>query len=121
MDDAERMRLGDGLAGLKESRQSVAEGHRPVAPYHLPEVGAGQVLHDDVRRAGVERPHVEHLRDVLARERNRGARFAEEAPDRVRVLHPFFAKELDRHALAELEVSRSDDDAHPPDPRTCSI
>ena len=63
--------------------------------------------------AVVERPHVGHARDVLALDARRGARLAEEARDRVRLLVGVrFAHELERDALLEVQVGRDDDPAH---------
>ena len=95
--------------------ERVMDGQRPVAPQHLSEVDPRQVLHDDVRRAVLERADVEHLGDVLARQGGSGARLALEAADRGAVRRGLAAHELDGDLLTELHVTRGDDDAHPAD------
>ena len=71
MHDAERVGLGDRLAALKDVADRVAGGHGAEPAQDLTQVGSFEVLHDHVRLARVERSDVQHLGDVIARERDR--------------------------------------------------
>jgi hypothetical protein len=74
-----------------------------------------EVLHDHVRRAVLERAHVDHARDVLALDLHRRPRLAREAGDRLGVAERLGQEELERDLLVELDVVRGDDDPHPAD------
>ncbi len=115
MHDAERVRLGDRVAGLEHAVDGRRHGHRPVPADDRPEVVALEELHDHVGRARLERAHVEHARDVVALEAHGGPRLAREALDQPRVREAPGEHELERHLLIELQVRRRDDDAHPTD------
>ena len=88
-------------------------GSGPLVSNHAREIAALEVLHHHVRRAGLERADVDDARDVLALDLRRGARLAGEARDDLGVRRGLRQEELERDALAELEVHRRDDDAHP--------
>ena len=112
MDDPAAVRLGDRLAGLEHERHRVRDIHRS-APLELRgEVSAVEVLHDHVRRAGLEGADVRHARDVLALDLHGGLRFAEEARRALGLLRDLEEQELQGDALLELHVGRRDDDAH---------
>ena len=85
-------------------------GSGPRAGEGLREVLAVEVLHDHVRRAGVERADVEHARDVLAADLDRGAGLADEALHDLGVGRDGRPQKLQRHPLVELLVRRGDDD-----------
>jgi hypothetical protein len=114
MDDAERVGFGDGVARLQDVVGDFIVRQRASSRENLREVGALEVLHDDVGDSAVERRHVEHAGDVLALELHRRARLAQESLDAVFAVHGLGAHQLDGDRLAEGDVGGGDDVAHPP-------
>ena len=111
--DAERVRLGDGLARLQHELGGLLHRQRAALARARPTRSRPcEVLHDHVRSAVVERAHVDDARHVLALDLHRRARLALEAGDGVAVLQHLGQQELDRHPLVELQVMGGDDDAH---------
>ncbi len=110
MDDAESMCFGEAFAGLENDVDRIFEGERSGVTKALRERLAAQVFHDEVGLSVFERTHVHQARDVLAPQTDRDARLASKARDGV-ASGPG-RQELQRDALAELEVQRGDDDAH---------
>jgi hypothetical protein len=86
MNDAERVRLGERLARLEHELERLVDGERAALRERVREVEPLEVLHHDVRRTVGQRPHVAHLRDVLALDARCGARFAHEARGRFLLL-----------------------------------
>ncbi len=73
LEGAQRLeREMDGAGGRNE---------RPLARNELPEVAALQVLHDEIRRAARQAPHVVDLHDVVAVDLRRGDAFVDESLD----------------------------------------
>jgi hypothetical protein len=79
VDDAERVRLGDGLTRLKDEVDRFLDGDRPSRLHDLGKVGALEKLHHHVGRAVVEHTHVDDLRDVFAPQADGRAGLALEA------------------------------------------
>ena len=94
MHDAEPVRLGDRLAGLKQVVRHFCKRQRPLFAQQDVEVAALKQLHHHVRRAVVEPADVRHARDVLALDPDRGARFALEARDRFGVAEGLGSRNL---------------------------
>jgi hypothetical protein len=113
VNDPERVRLPDGVARLEHQRHGVLGLERAVRTDDLPEIVPVEVLHDHVRGARLEPPDVVHLGDVLALQPRRRARLAEEPLDGPMVRERVGQQELDGEELAEIEVARGHDDAHP--------
>ena len=86
VDDAERVRLGDGLARLEHELDGLLDRQRTRSARAAREVAPLQVLHHDVRSAGLQRPHVDDARDVLALDLDRRAGLADEPRDGLGVL-----------------------------------
>ena len=115
MNDPIRVRLGDRLEHLEEVFDRFVD-RKGAAPRQVRgEIAPLQVLEDDERGAAREGAEIEHARDVLVAQFDRGARLAEEAGDVVLVAERARKHEFESHALIELQVGRSDDDAHPTD------
>ena len=131
VDDAALVGLEDGLARLEHQVHRLDDGERAALLRVATEVDAVEHLHDDVRIAALHAPHVEHARHVLGGQPRRGARLTDEARrhldvavaslDDARVVHvlerggghrPIGEQQLDRDAVACLEVDRGHDDAH---------
>src|SRR5262249_24887179 len=112
VDDAEGVGLGERLAGLEDPGRRGADGERTLSPQDRGEVIALEELHDDERRAGLERDDVEHARAVRALELRRRHRLADEAGAHLGVLQRLGEDELDGDALLEVEVGGFDDAAH---------
>ena len=84
VDDAERVRVGDGDAGLEHELDRLLERERAALLEHGGEVAPLEVLHHHVRSAGLERADVEDAGHVLARDLHRGPGLAGEAGDDLR-------------------------------------
>ncbi len=102
MDDPERVRLGDGFASLQQESDCFVNRQRAAQAQDLTEIRALQVFHHHVGRAGFERPHVGHARDVLALNLHRRARLAREAQHGFPVLTHVRQQEFEREELSEL-------------------
>ena len=79
------------------------------------EVLAGEVLHDHVEADARIGADVEHVDDVLALDLAERARLAPEASDDELALLHRLVDQLDRDALAEIDVDGLADDAHAAD------
>jgi hypothetical protein len=79
------------------------------------QITAIQELHDHVGGTVLERPHVEHARDMLALDLDGGPRFPSKPADHVGVSQHGGQEELDRNLLVELQMGRSHDHAHAAD------
>jgi hypothetical protein len=120
MDDAERMRFGDGLACLEQEIDGVGDREWSALDDRT-EVLTFEELHDDVRRAFRSRADVDDLDRMLAAEARRRARLAHEALDEIFVACEMGREDLDRDALMELRVACGDDDAADTPVRSSSI
>ena len=110
--DAERVRLGEGEAGVEDGLHGVVGGERPAGLEHALEVLSFEVLHDHEGLAGVERADVEHPGDVLALDDRRRARLTLEPLGDIRVGRDLAAQELERDGLIEHEVRGGEHHAH---------
>ena len=114
VNDAETVRLGHRLARLQDEFDRLLATERASLLHPFREIFAFQVLHDHVRAAVFERPHVAHPRHVLTLDLRSCARFAFETSHGFGVDQRVGTQELDGHSLVEPEMSRCNDDAHPP-------
>ena len=112
MDDAERVRLGDGLARLEHVVDRARHVERALFVDRLREVGALEVLHHHEGRAALERADIEHAGDVLALQLDGGPGLAREPADDLGVLEGIGEQELEGDELLELEVLGRDDQPH---------
>ena len=112
MHDPERVRFGDGLAGLKQELDGLLDAQRSLLGQPGAEVGAVEELHDDVRRAVLQRADVDDPGDVLALDLDRRSGLAVEPRHRLLIGGGLGEQEFQRDALVELQVVRGDDDAH---------
>ena len=112
VDDAERVRLGEGVAGLEHVVHGELRRERPF-PHGLPERGPLEVLHDHVGPRAVELPHVVHLDDVLGLDLRGQPRLAEEARHNLLVRQTGL-QVLDRDLLIERDVASDDHGPQPP-------
>ena len=119
MNDADAVGLGQGLARLHHVLDGLGHGDRSALLRERGEIAAVEVLHDDVRLAGLERADVEHLGDVLVAQAHHRLRLAEKAAGRFGLVGDAATppQELHRDELIELQVSRSDDVAHASAPK----
>ncbi len=115
MDDAERMRLGEGFARLEDVLHRLRDWDLAALLHELGEVLSLEELHDHVGEARGERPDVEDSDDVLALHLHGGARLAREARLCLGQGGHIGAKELDRDGAVELQVAGDHDDAHAAD------
>ena len=113
MDDPRRVDLSEALASLHRVLDDLGDRQRGRRLQERVEVATLEVLHDEIRRAALERAHVRDACDVLALDARGRASLAEEATDRLRARRGVrAAHELERHALLELQVRRDDHPAH---------
>ncbi len=112
MDDACRVRLGERDACLHHVLDGGRHRQRLLRD-RAREVRAVEDLHHHVRRVGLEPAHVEYATHVLGAQMHHRARLANEAIDDRRISGHLVAQQLDRDAVAELEVRRRHHDAHP--------
>lgn len=115
MDDPERVRLADRLAGLEHELDRLLDGERAPLLEPRGQIAAVEVLHHHVRRAALELADVADARDVLALDLHRRPRLALEAPHRLGVGEHLGQEKLQRDLLVELEVMRLHDDPHAAD------
>ena len=113
MDDPRGVDLAEALASLHRVLDGLRDRKQRGGLQERIEVLALEVLHDEIRRAALERAHVRDASDVFALDPRSRAGLAEKAADgfgaRRRMGAPH---ELQRHPLLELKVSRDDDPAH---------
>ena len=114
MHAANRMRLREALAGLRDIPNGIEDRKRTRALEDSAKIGAFEVLHDDERGAIVSPPDIEDARDMPAAKPNSGASFAEEPLDPLRVAKRGGEHELDGPELLELDMPSGEDDAHGP-------
>ncbi len=112
MHDPERVRFGDRVARLEDVFGDEMSGERTRAGELGSEVVPLEVLHDDVRRAVVERARVEHAADVLAPQLHRRARLALESGACVRIRERARKHQLDGDALIQIEVGGGHHHSH---------
>jgi ADP-ribose pyrophosphatase YjhB (NUDIX family) len=112
MHDPERVRLRDTGACLQNVFDSIADRQRTMVTEHVREVAPGQVLHDEIGRAGRERPDVADVSDVLGLDPHRRSRLADEAPDGLGITRAARQEALHGVLLVELQMPHGDDDAH---------
>ncbi len=111
VDDAETMRVGNRNTRLRDVVDGLRHGKRALSA-DAPEIGAVDVFHDEERLTARQRAEIADPRDVLAFDARGRPCFAEEPRD-VGWLHGERSmEELQRHDLAELNVRRTNDDAH---------
>ncbi len=84
----------------------------PALPQEVSQVPPREVLHDDVRGAGLLDPDVEDPGDVLVLDRGGRARFAHEPLDGLGAVERLGQEELHRHPLAKREVLGGNHEAH---------
>jgi len=111
VDDAEVVGLDQRAADLEEQRRGARPRHRPVAADERPEVGAADVLHDQVQRAR-HRAEVEDLDGVrVVQARHRRGLALEPAHD-LGILGEVRVQDLHRRDLAHAQVLDLVDHAH---------
>ncbi len=115
VNDAQRVRLGDGLAGLENELNGLFGRHHTALLEPGREVAALQVLHDHVRSTVLKVPNVDHTRDVLALDLDRGPGFPRETRHGFGVPEGLGQEELQRDFLVEMDVMSGDDHAHAAD------
>ena len=116
VDDAESVGLGDGLAGLEHHVDRDALIDPAVLLQDVLEVHPVEVLHDEVRRARLQRADVVDLHRVLAAGCSTAARrLAHEARHHVGVHRHLRVEELDGDLLVEVKVHGRHHGAHAPD------
>ena len=114
VDHAARVRLRERGEHLRDQVDDARLGQRPLIARHQAQVLALHVLHRDVERAVLAGPpEVEHLDRVRVVEPARRLRFTLEAADQRRVLEQRRLEHLEADVLAEREVARPVDLAHP--------
>jgi hypothetical protein len=111
MDDALGMGFGNCVASLEDVVYGLRNGEWTVVAELARKIVTIEVLKHHVRRPIIERSDVEDARNVLATKTYGGASLAYESTDVRRGCRT--QHELDRDELAEREVPRSNDDAHP--------
>src|SRR5690606_22826759 len=72
-----------------------------------------EVLHHEIERTVLELAEVEDADDVVVADAGRGLRLASEALDDARVVGVMRVQDLDRDLVADEEVARRVDRAHP--------
>ncbi len=112
VDDAQLVRLGDGLAGLEYEVDRLLHRQRTASPEPGVEVDAVEELHDHEGGPGLERAHVEHAGDVLVRDLCGRPRLTGETGESFLVSEHLRHEKLDGDLRLEPEVVRSDHDAH---------
>jgi hypothetical protein len=96
---------------------AVLDRHLSRRAQERAEVAPVEVFHHEERRAGLELADVVDARDVLAAKARGGLPLAEEARHHVGACQRFGQQELDGDSIAQREVTRSHDDAHPARPK----
>jgi hypothetical protein len=114
--DAERVRLGERLAGLDHQVDREARLQPALLGDQLADVLALEELHHEVRLAVAEPPDVDDPGDVLALELGGGLSLPDEPGDGLIGDRDVVAQHLDRDLLVEPEVPGLDDQAHPAAP-----
>ena len=114
MNDAEDVGLGERFACLQHEIDRLLDRQRPVFLQPVGEIGAFEVLHDDVRSAVFELSYVRHPRDVLAFDLHRRLCFSAEAGHRVAIFERVGKEELQGDLLIELKVMGGHHDSHSP-------
>jgi hypothetical protein len=104
--------LRERLARVQHVADGILDAQRSLAPHDVLEVVALEVLHHDERRPVGQLAEVDHARDVLALDPHGGARLAPEPFDDLGTLRGLAQQELQRDALAEVDVRRGKHDAH---------
>jgi hypothetical protein len=104
VDDAERVRLGNGLASLQDEVDGLLVGERASSLNPGSEVFALQVIHHHVGGAGLKRADAEDASHVLALDLDRSSRFAREAVDRLAIFQHLGEEELDSDLLIEPDI-----------------
>ena len=111
VDDLRGVGLGEPEACLHHIVRGDRRRERAVRGEHAREVTALEQLHHEVRRI-VEHADVGHAADMLAAQLRRRSGFAQKALDDRVVVGDLGQQELERDALAEMDVRRSNDDPH---------
>src|SRR5262249_2095957 len=91
-------------------RDRCRQGTLALEPFA--EVRTGEILHHDVRSAGLERADIDDPRDVFALEPDGIASLAQEPRKRVGIRDGLGQQELERDLLVERHVRRRDHHAH---------
>ena len=112
MDNADGMRVSQGLTSLQCEVNRLIDGKRTRTSQSGAQIGPLQVFHYHVRRAILELAHVERARYVLTFDLNRGARFAREAHHGFRIAEGFRQQEFDSNRLIEFQMVRNNHHAH---------
>ncbi len=116
MHDPEGVGVGDPLHHFEEPVDRVREVEPLLAVEDRRQVLPLEVLEDDVGRPVLERPHVEHGRDVLVAKPRRGARLVEEARDVLRPLGEAAEEDLHRDGLLQHLMLGEEYGPHPAAP-----
>src|SRR3954467_13666890 len=112
MHDAGGVRFRDRLHGFEDVADGFRDGQRAAPEQLLLEVVALEQLHHHVRRALLERTHVDDAADVLALHARGSPTLAAKTRRRLTLLEDVRVQELERDRLIELEVPGPDDEAH---------
>jgi hypothetical protein len=109
VDDAQRVGLGQRLAGLHHVARRVADRQGSALADQPSQIAPVEQLHDEVRDAVLD-PGVEDPHGVLAAQAHGGAGLAFEARRGARARRP--QQELDGQRLVQVQVCRADDNPH---------
>jgi hypothetical protein len=112
VDDAERVRLVDRLAGLKDEIHRLVARERSASREVRGERLAFEVVHDDEGNVAVAFDLV-HLGDAAARDAPAGAGFLEEATRDVGARRELGVEKLQRDEPTERQVLRREDGVAP--------
>jgi RNA polymerase sigma-70 factor, ECF subfamily len=105
--DARGMRLGQTRACLQQVVDGVCDRER-TDPKQPTEIDAGQVLHDEIRRADRQPTDVEHPDDMLAGQPCAGSCLPKQAGR----VSSITEEDLQRHATLQLDVLCRENDSH---------
>ena len=112
VDHARRVRRVQRAADLHADAHRAQRIDAPLVRQHVGEVDAVEVLHHEVGAAVLGRAEVGDVDDVGVADARGGARLAPEALDQVLLLRVDRVQDLDRDALADLDVLAGVDRAH---------
>jgi hypothetical protein len=115
MNDASRVRFRDGLAGLDDETHGLIDLDARGLDSRA-KVFALEKLHHDVRRAFTVEPGIQHARNVLTAQLDRGASLAQGQPAALVVVKGF-PEQFDGDSAMQLLVGRGVYRAHAPGPQ----
>ena len=117
--DPRRVCILYGPRDLSAQIGNPSERHRPIFVEHLGEVVAIDILHDEIERARLRAPEVEHMNRVWVIEARRRLGLAVKPSHILGVLLELSVQQLDRHHLADLHMLRAIHGPHGPAPYRC--